>query len=292
MKKKFENNRLNEYRELIEKELEQSLHFPETDCKAGEAMRYSALGGGKRIRGVLTLEFCRILSGGGNMDTAEKALPAAAAVEMIHAFSLIHDDLPCMDDDDYRRGKPSCHKQFGEASALLAGDGLLAAAFNTVASAAFLPKPIKPQNVVSVISSLSNATMEMIKGQQYDMDFEQSDKDRVTEEELLAMYNRKTCALISAACVCGAMCANASERNLHNARSYGFSLGLAFQITDDLLDLKTEKTGKKTLPLLIGEKKAREMAQSYTDAAVKIAENLPHGDFLKELALSLISRQI
>ncbi|MCL1902930.1 MAG: polyprenyl synthetase family protein [Oscillospiraceae bacterium] len=282
------NQRMNEYRELIEKELERALHFPETDYKVGQAMRYSTLGGGKRIRGALTLEFCRVFGG-----DVKKAVCVAAAIELIHAFSLVHDDLPCMDDDDFRRGKPSCHKEFGEATALLAGDALLATAFNTVSAAAFLPKPegLKPQNVVSVISTLSNATTEMIKGQQKDMELEKSTKT-VSEEELLAMYNRKTCALISGGCVCGALCADAPEKALHNARGYGFAMGLAFQITDDLLDLKTEKAGKKTLPLLIGEKKARELAGEYNDTSIKIAEKLPKGDFLKELALSLIERRI
>jgi geranylgeranyl diphosphate synthase type II len=284
------NKQLHEYREIIEKELEQALHGDD-DFEVVQAMRYSTLGGGKRIRGVLTLEFCRIFGGDVN-----KAACAAAAVEMIHAFSLIHDDLPCMDDDDLRRGKPACHKQFGEAAALLAGDALLANGFNTVAAAAFIPKGLKPQNVVSIISTLSNATMEMIKGQQSDIDFERraftGEPTAVTEEELLTMYNRKTCALISAACVCGAMCAGAGEGALHNARGYGSALGLAFQITDDLLDLETEKADKKTHPLIVGEKKSRELAQAYTDTAVKIAEKLPNGEFLKELAISLINRKL
>jgi len=288
--------RLDEYRALIETELEQALHSAE--FAAGEAMRYSVLGGGKRIRGILTLEFCRIFDKSTRENVpAENGLLSgaalvAAAIEMLHAFSLIHDDLPCMDNDDFRRGKPSCHKQFGESTALLAGDALLANTFNTVAAAAFLPKPngLKPQNVVSIISAMSNATMEMIKGQQQDMDFER--RSCVSEEELLAMYNRKTCALISAACVCGAMCADTAEKNLHNARSYGFALGMAFQITDDLLDIDTEKADKKTLPGIIGKQSAQKSAREYTDAAVKIAEKLPGGEFLKHLAVSLIDRKI
>ncbi|MCL1788799.1 MAG: polyprenyl synthetase family protein [Oscillospiraceae bacterium] len=282
------NQQMKSYRELIERELEQALHLSEAGYTVGEAMRYSTLGGGKRIRGVLTLAFCRAFGG-----EVKKAVCIAAAIEMIHAFSLIHDDLPCMDDDDFRRGKPSCHKEFGESAALLAGDALLANAFNTISAAAFLPKPegLKPQNVVSIISTLSNAATEMIKGQQQDMAYETS-SSTVNEEELLAMYNRKTCALISGACVSGAMCADVSGSALHDARGYGFALGLAFQITDDLLDLKTEKAGKKTLPLLIGEKKSRELARSYTDTAVKIAEKFPKGDFLKELATSLNNRRM
>ena len=295
MKNPDSEKRLSEYRELIERELEQALYNPETDYTVGEAMRYSTLsegaGGGKRVRGILTLEFCRVFGA-----DIKKAAPIAAAVEMVQAFSLIHDDLPCMDDDDFRRGKPSCHKQYGEAVALLAGDALLAGAFNTVSAAAFLPKSaggLKSQNVVSIISALSNATTEMIKGQQYDMDYERRAVGELTSEGLLAMYSRKTCALISAACVCGAICANAPDKSLHDARGYGFALGLAFQIADDLLDFNTEKPDKKTIPVLIGEKKARELAESYTDIAVKTAEKLPNsnGTFLKELALSLNNRR-
>jgi geranylgeranyl diphosphate synthase type II len=167
--------RLNEYRKLIETELEQSI----SKDKVGEAMRYSTLGGGKRIRGVLTLEFCRVFGG-----ETDKAICAAAAVEMIHAFSLIHDDLPCMDNDDVRRGKPACHKEYGEAAALLAGNALLANAFNTAAATMFIPRGLKPQQAISVVSALSNATMEMIRGQQSDMDFERrtfSSKSGITD---------------------------------------------------------------------------------------------------------------
>jgi len=283
--------RFAEYREVIEKELAQALH-PADGLDVMQAMRYSTLGGGKRIRGVLALEFCRIYSAksapGGDV---RKAVCVAAAIEMIQAFSLVHDDLPCMDDDDVRRGKPSCHKQFSEATALLAGDALLANSFNTVAAAMFLPKSerLKPEQVVPIISTLSNATMEMIKGQQLDMSYEKSGK--ITHDELIGMYNRKTCALISAACVCGAITADAPDRDLHMARGYGVALGLAFQITDDLIDFETEKSGKKTIPVLSGSEKAVELSREYTDMAVKIAEKLPNGEFLKELALSLISRE-
>ncbi|MCL2036565.1 MAG: polyprenyl synthetase family protein [Oscillospiraceae bacterium] len=279
---------LHEYKELIEKELETALYCPE-NFKVVEAMRYSTLGGGKRIRGALVLEFCRVF--GGNVNTA---LCVAGAIEMLQAFSLIHDDLPCMDDDDFRRGKPSCHKQFGEAEALLAGDALLANAFNSAAASIFLPKSegLKPQNAVSVISTLSNATFEMIKGQQLDMDFEGIAPEKISEDELIGMYNRKTCALISAACVCGAICADTSDKNLHLARGYGVALGLAFQIADDLLDFESEKTGKKTYPVLFGKKKAVEKSREYTDTAVKIAGKLREGEFLRELAITLNKREV
>jgi geranylgeranyl pyrophosphate synthase len=273
--------KLDEYRAIIERELEVALHG---DSRIEEAMRYSTLDGGKRIRGVLTLEFCRAFKG----DVA-KVAPIAAAIEMVQAFSLIHDDLPCMDDDDMRRGKPSCHKAFGEATALLAGDALLANAQNTIAATAFLPKAVKPTNTVSIMSAMSGAVMEMIRGQQLDMEFERRGK-KISEDDILGMYNRKTCALISAACVCGAICADAAEKDVHKARSYAVALGLAFQLTDDLLDLDTEKAGKKTFATLFGAKKAKEKAWEYADAAIKIAGSIPDSAFLKELVIALNSR--
>jgi geranylgeranyl diphosphate synthase type II len=278
----IDEKQLAEYREVIESELVQALHGND---KITEAMRYSTLGGGKRIRGVLVLEFCRVF--GGNVN---KASCVAAAVEMIQAFSLIHDDLPCMDNDDERRGKPSCHKQFGEASALLAGDALLAGAFNSACFSALMPNGLKPENAMKIVSTLSNATVEMIRGQQIDMDFETQKK--ISDEDIINMYSRKTCALISAACVCGAICANARDKDIHMARSFGVALGLAFQIADDLLDFKEDKqSGKKTYATLFGEKKAKEKAREYTDTAIKIMDKLPNNEFLKELAVGLNNRR-
>ena len=286
--------RLAEYRRVIEKELELALLNSE-DFEVVEAMRYSTLGGGKRIRGALVLEFCKVFS-----KDYKKAACVAAAIEMIQAFSLIHDDLPCMDDDDERRGKPSCHKKFGEATALLAGDALLAASFNTASATAFLPGGIEPVKAMKIVSTLSNATMEMIKGQQIDMDYEQEtpagktgSSAEITEDDIIEkLYIRKTCALISAACVCGAICGNAKDKDIHLARNFGVSLGLAFQLTDDLLDFKTEKSGKKTFATLFGEKKTKEKAWEYTEIAVKIAEKLPNGDFLKDIAITLNNRKV
>jgi geranylgeranyl diphosphate synthase type II len=202
-----------------------------------------------------------------------------------------------MDDDDTRRGKPSCHKAFGEATALLAGDALLANAFNTAAAAMFLPKSIKPQNAVSVVSAMSGAVMETIRGQQSDMDFERgaagSSGVKLTEDDIIGMYNRKTCALISAACVSGAICANTNEKNIHKARSYGVALGLAFQLTDDLLDFDEDSgatSEKTTYATLFGKKKTKEKAWEYADSAVKIAGSFSGSAFLKELAIKLNER--
>jgi geranylgeranyl diphosphate synthase type II len=271
-----------DYLDIIERELEQALHGGD---KISDAMRYSTLGGGKRVRGILVLEFCRVFGG----DLAAAGC-VAAAVEMIQAFSLIHDDLPCMDDDNERRGKPACHKKFDEATALLAGDGLLAASFNTACVTAFLPNGLSPESAMKIVSTLSNATMEMIRGQQLDIEYESHKK--ISPDDIINMYNRKTCALISAACVCGAICAGARDKDVHMARSYGVALGLAFQLADDLLDYDTDsQSGKKSYATLFGEKKCREKANEYTDTAVKIAQKLPKNKFLKELAESLNNRR-
>ncbi|MCL2633901.1 MAG: polyprenyl synthetase family protein [Oscillospiraceae bacterium] len=286
MKPEFEK-RIGEYKSLIEKELETALRDVQFDV--GEAMRYSVLNGGKRIRGVLTMEFCRVF-GKNSERELEKAAYIAASIEMIHAFSLIHDDLPCMDNDDLRRGKPSCHKQFNEATALLAGDALLALAYNNAAALSFIPKGLKAERVVKIISTLSAATVEMIAGQQLDMDYEKAEK--ITEAQLLSMYNRKTANLISCSCVCGALVAGANDKNVHLARTYGQALGVAFQITDDLLDFKTEKHGKKTLPLIIGEEEARKKAEEITGLVIETADEIKGGEFLKDLALSLIDRRV
>jgi len=234
---------IDEYKNTIDTAL--TSMFPKND-KLSEAARYS-LTGGKRLRGIIALIF-----------GAE--VKDACALEMIHAFSLIHDDLPCMDNDDFRRGKPSCHKQFGEATALLAGDMLLAEALR-------------------IAPYLAHIARDIIRGQQLDVEFEKA--ETVTEKELLYMYRLKTATLFhGSVCTIGA------------STDYGFHFGMAFQITDDLLDFKTEKPGKKTLPLLIGEEKAREKAAEYVQKAVEEAKRYPRGDLLKQLAQSLIGRRI
>jgi len=205
--------------------------------KLFDAMRYSLLAGGKRIRPVLLLEFCRVC--GGNW---EDALPFAAAIEMVHTYSLIHDDLPCMDDDDYRRGRLTNHKVFGEAQAVLAGDGLLTAAFHTIASV-----DADPAVVVQISKILSEAAgeMGMVGGQILDIDGENM---LLTEEDVHTIHRLKTGALISAACRMGAAAAKATPQQMEAARVYAEALGLAFQIRDDMLDVlgDMEKLGKAT----------------------------------------------
>jgi geranylgeranyl diphosphate synthase type II len=201
------------------------------------AMRYSLMAGGKRIRPVLVLEFCRVCGGDWHA-----AVPFACALEMVHTYSLIHDDLPCMDNDDYRRGRLTNHKIFGEGMAVLAGDGLLTAAFDTAAHAA-----AAPETVVRILGVMAESAGEkgMVGGQALDIGGEQV---RLAEDDVYTIHKLKTGALISAACRVGAIAGGASEEQLEAARVYAEALGLAFQIRDDMLDVlgDADKMGKHT----------------------------------------------
>ena len=255
------------------------------------AMWYSVSAGGKRIRPALVLEFCRICGG-----DEEKALPAACALEMIHTFSLIHDDLPCMDDDDMRRGKPSCHKAYSEAAALLAGDTLLNMAYEIICGGNNTAE-VK----LSLISELSAATgvNGMIGGQVIDTLYD----GEITEKSLLDMYNMKTGALLKCACKMGCIVAGVEKARLDHAGRYAESLGLAFQIKDDILDIlgnekllgkpvgSDEKSGKLTYASLIGVKKSREMAEQLTNKALAELDAFEDNEFLRELTIYLLKRE-
>ncbi len=208
------------------------------DAALDEACRYSLLAGGKRVRPALTLEFCRLFGG-----RVEAALPFAAAVEMIHTFSLIHDDLPCMDDDDLRRGRPTNHKVFGEAYALLAGDGLALDAFG-VAAANELVSPDERAEAVRLLSRAAGCGG-MVRGQIMDMFGEQN---TLTYEELLALHAHKTGALIRVAAQMGCLAAgcSAGSPEMTAAEGYAERIGLAFQVIDDILDATAtpEQLGK------------------------------------------------
>lgn len=207
--------------------------------KLQDAMRYASLGGGKKIRACLALEFCKVFSG-----NFEKALCSAAAIEMIHAYSLIHDDLPCMDDDDMRRGKPSCHAAFGEATALLAGDALLTYSTEVISSAKEISERVK----VKILNCFSKCagTLGMAGGQMIDLDC-----NIKSYAELVNLHSMKTGALIKAAIYSGYISAcdgNTDAACLEDLSVYAESVGLAFQIKDDLLDLEGDANvlGKKT----------------------------------------------
>ena len=271
-------------------------YFPLKECaqkRVYEAARYSLLAGGKRIRPVLTLEFCRIFGG----DT-EDAMPFACALEMLHTYSLIHDDLPCMDNDDLRRGRPTNHKVYGEAMALLAGDALLTAAFETVlANTAGLDAA---QVLTGLrILAVSAGAGGMIGGQVMDM---QGSQEPATLQRLTEMHLLKTGALINAACVLGAVAAGAGEDDITLAAEYGGHLGLAFQITDDILDAtgdsatlgksagKDESANKSTYVTALGFSRASELARYYTEEAQRVARSLPDSGFLEELTAFLLDR--
>ena len=205
-----------------------------------QSEQYSLFAGGKRIRPALTLEFCRLFGG-----DEEAALPFACAVEMVHTYSLIHDDLPCMDDDDLRRGKPTNHKVYGEAVALLAGDSLLTAAFEAAATNTAAGAETSAMAVAYLAGCAGRAGM--IGGQMMDIEGESRE---LSLDELLRLHSRKTGALINAACVLGAMAAGLrpGDARLERVNSYAESIGLAFQIVDDILDVTGDESalGKRT----------------------------------------------
>jgi len=269
--------------------------YPVTDGQAvvRDAMLYSLRNGGKRVRPMLVLAFCEACG-----SNPEDALPFACAIEMIHTYSLIHDDLPCMDDDDLRRGKPACHKQFGEANALLAGDGLLTLAFETLTKA----DKIAPENIVRAVQILSNLSgyAGMIGGQVIDL---LSEEKQVDYETLHCIDNLKTGALIKASALLGCVAAGVTDDTvLNGAASYAENIGFAFQVIDDILDVtadtKTlgkpvgsdEKNAKSTFVKLLGLEKCRALADDLTEKAILSLANLPGdttylADFAKALAV-------
>ncbi len=285
-----------DYKQLVEEFLKTAL--PSTDCiqhSVLDAMRYSLLAGGKRLRAMLVLEFCRLCGG-----KPETALPFAAALEMIHAYSLIHDDLPCMDDDDLRRGKPSCHIAYGEAIALLAGDGLLTYAFETASRPILELDPQRQLKAVQVLSKAAG-TYGMIGGQVVDIEHEDTPIDR---ETLSLLHKMKTGALICAAAHLGCIAAGASPEQEKAADLYAQNLGLAFQITDDILDAVGEESllgkpvgsdaenHKTTYVTLLGLEGARQEVLRITETAKSALLELDWDcSFLCSLADSLAVRQ-
>ncbi len=259
-----------------------------------EAMRYSLLAGGKRLRPVFVLSFCEAV--GGDVETA---LPTACAIEMVHTYSLIHDDLPCMDNDDYRRGRLTCHKVYGDDIATLAGDALLTAAFETLSNMEGDPK-----NILRCIRLLSTGAGEhgMVAGQVLDMEGE---KRTLNEQELRQIHTYKTGDLIRSACQMGAVLGGGSEAQIEAAGDFALHLGMAFQIRDDMLDQigsqeelgkpigSDEENGKSTFVSLFGLEQCQMLVEQETAMALEALEQggFLETDFLKELALSLTSRK-
>ncbi len=261
-----------------------------------DSMKYSVKNGGKRVRPLLTLLFCDAC--GGNIKAA---LPMAEAVEYIHTYSLIHDDLPCMDNDDFRRGKPSNHKVYGEAMALLAGDGLLTAAFERIAvwGQAGL---YSAETAVRAITELSGyaGSRGMIGGQV--IDIQNENKPDISFDTLKLLDNLKTGALIEAACALGCIAAGADEEKILSAKRFASGIGLAFQIKDDILDVtgSLEKlgkmvgsdieNGKTTYVTLLGVEKCQQMVDELTNEAMKELESFDNNEALKEYAEYLAKR--
>ena len=257
-----------------------------------EAMQYSLLAGGKRLRPIFVFDFCRMCGG----DWHEAA-PFAAAVEMIHTYSLIHDDLPAMDNDDFRRGRPTNHKVYGEAMAILAGDALLTDAF-LVASSAELPNPADMGKAIALLAECAGS-LGMVGGQVLDI---QAEQRQCTVQEVLDIQNRKTGRLISAACALGAIAGGANEAQFGAACKFAAALGLAFQIRDDMLDVigTQEEMGKgvhtdsakNTFVRLYGLEKCEELVQKYTQMAIEALDVFENTEYMTQLAKSLTERRV
>jgi len=256
------------------------------EAKMLEAMRYSVENGGKRIRPMLTLEFCRMCGG-----SVEAALPLACAIEFIHTYSLIHDDLPCMDNDDMRRGKPSNHKVFGEDFAVIAGDGLLNLAYEVLLSACDTPLKVRAAAKIAELAGYRG----MVGGQAYDL----SSDGKTGEEYLYKIQTGKTCALISAPLVAAEILADKSGQDMLEV---GKNLGLIFQFGDDLLDVfgteeavgktlgKDKDENKLTAVKVYGAEKTKEIMRELYEKTVEKLEKIGNAEFLKSFAESLLTR--
>ena len=271
------DNRWTQYKDYIEDYLRRFYGecHSEPQKPLFEAMEYSLMAGGKRLRPCFVFEFCRMCCG-----NWQQAAPFAAAIEMIHTYSLIHDDLPCMDNDDFRRGKPTNHKVYGEAMAVLAGDALLSDAF-AVAASAELPNPADLATAIGVLGQCSGS-LGMVGGQ------------------VLDVQSRKTGALINAACVLGVLAGGGNETQVEAAAAFAGLLGLAFQIRDDMLDVIGSAQelgkavgvdqGKNNFVRLYGLEKCEELVTKYTDSAIQRLDVFPDHAAMEALARSLTGR--
>jgi geranylgeranyl diphosphate synthase type II len=262
-----------------------------------EAMKYSLMAGGKRIRPVLCIAATEAVGG-----KPQAVLPAACALEMVHTYSLIHDDLPAMDDDDLRRGKPTCHVAFDEATAILAGDALLTLAFEVLSSVQFTGKN-QAASWLKVIHIISTAAgyQGMIRGQMLDM---AAEGQHLTVDELKSMHTLKTGALIEASLLCGALLADARKRQMEILKTYARNIGLAFQVTDDILNVEgnpkimgkavgtDELREKSTYPAILGLETSRQFAKNLVDEALQVLKVFDKtADPLRALATYIIERK-
>ena len=289
------NNMLKAHADTVNAYLEQLFDgITDTPDILKRAMIYSVSAGGKRIRPALMLEFYRILGG-----EPKNAVNFAAALEMIHTYSLIHDDLPCMDDDDMRRGQPSCHIKFGEDIALLAGDALLTLAFNTAAD---IDGDILPERAIKAIGALSFAAgmSRMVGGQVMDL---QSEGKTITAAELEKLQYGKTVAMLRVSAEIACILAGADDDTTAACIAYCENIGRAFQIRDDILDVTAdesafgkpvgsdEASGKNTYVTLLGLDSAQALCDELTDKAVSAIKSLKNSEDLAELAIMLCNRE-
>ena len=292
--KQMLDSRTREYRQYMESYLKAYYdRFQNEPQKVlFDSMCYSLLAPGKRLRPVFAFEFCRLAGG-----DWKKAAPFAAAVEMIHNYSLIHDDLPCMDNDDFRRGRPTNHKVYGEAMAILAGDALLTDAF-MIAASAKLPNPQDMGLAISVLAQ-GAGSLGMVGGQVLDI---QAESRELTEQEVIDIQSRKTGALINDACVLGVIAGGGTEEQIAAAAGFAGALGMAFQIRDDMLDVigTQEEMGKgvgtdankNTFVKLYGLEKCEALVQKYTNTAIELLNAFADNTYMIELAKSLTSRTV
>jgi geranylgeranyl diphosphate synthase type II len=269
----------------------------QSDAQLRAAMRHAVFGGGKRLRSQLVLEAAGAVGG-----KVENALAPACALEMIHAYSLVHDDLPAMDDADTRRGRPSCHKAFGEARAILAGDALLTLAFEILAADEEETDATRQIRLVRLIAHAAGEAG-MVGGQAVDIAWSDAKISDISGQQLLQMHARKTGALICASAEAGAIAGGGSEQQIAVLRDYGRHLGRAFQIADDVLDVigDPELTGKAssdavnnktTATALFGLEGAKELARESRDAALQALESFgPEADSLRHLARYVVERE-
>ena len=285
------NETLNEYNALTEAKMQEYLCRKDIPEELQKAMSYSVFAGGKRLRPALVLATCELFC-----DNLEKALPFACAIEFIHTYSLVHDDLPSMDNDDWRRGRLTSHKVFGEDKAILAGDGLLSYAFD------IMLENCKDENSINAAKYISNAAgvNGMVAGQWVDVS---SNGKKITEDTMRYIHINKTAALIIGALKAGASCGNATEKDIQLIEEYGRCIGYTFQIIDDILDVvgdeealgkatgSDEANEKTTYVTLFGIEGAKKQAEEYTKKAISIMEY--YGEkalFFKELATYLLNR--
>lgn len=288
--------RIRDNAERVEAALEDCFLYDDDDYGIViEAQKYSLLGGGKRIRPFLTNEICRVL--GGSM---EASMPLACAVEMVHTYSLIHDDLPCMDDDDMRRGKPSCHKKFGYANALLAGDALLTRAFSVIAHAESLTSSQRTEAIAMLADAAGDRGM--IGGQVIDLGGETAE---LPFDKLLKLHKHKTGALIRCAAMLGCVAAGVDTDSFeaHEVALYAELIGLAFQVVDDVLDVTASETelgksigsdasnNKTTFLSFYSVEEAMEYASTLTVEATEAIRALSNADILHSLAYALLRRK-